>query len=88
MDTNKRIIDMTIGELFAAIDEHNAAQAQPVRRMVYGIAGIASLFACSMPTAQRIKSSGRIDAAISQSGRMIAVDADKAIELYNLSKNV
>lgn len=85
MDTNRRIIDMTLGELFAAIDEHMAQQVRPVRN-VYGIAGIAHLFDCSIPTAQRIKSSGRIDGAISQTGRKIVVNADKAIELFNLSK--
>lgn len=87
MDTSKRIIDMTLAELFAAIDEHMASRKKPVR-MVYGIAGIASVFRCSIPTAQRIKSSGRIDGAISQTGRIIAVNADKAIELYNLSQKV
>lgn len=85
METNKRIIDMTLGELLSAIDEHMDANRKPAR-MVYGIAGIASLFNCSIPTAQRIKSSGRIDAAISQTGRIIAVDADRAMELFNLSK--
>lgn len=86
MDANTRIIDMTLGDLFAAIDEHMAQQAKPVRN-VYGIAGIASLFGCSNATAQRIKSSGRIDGAIVQTGRKIVVNADRAIELYNLSSN-
>lgn len=86
MNRNTRIIDMTIGELFAAIDEHMAEQARPAKRMVYGIAGIASVFGCSLSTAQRIKSSGRIDEAIMQTGRIIAVDADKAIKMFNLTK--
>ena len=53
----------------------------PQKRLVYGIAGIAQLFNCSMTTANRIKSSGKIDRAISQCGRMITVDADLALEL-------
>lgn len=47
----------------------------------YGIAGIAEIFGCSIPTANRIKKSGRIDAAITQVGRKIVVDVEKAIEL-------
>ena len=34
-----------------------------------------------MTTANRIKQSGRIDKAISQAGRMIAVDAELALQL-------
>jgi hypothetical protein len=51
------------------------------KKYVYGIAGIARLFGCSMPTANRIKKSGKIDRAITQIGRKIIVDADLALEL-------
>ena len=51
------------------------------KRFVYGIAGIARLFGCSLPTANRIKKSGKIDRAITQMGRKIIVDADLALEL-------
>lgn len=50
--------------------------------MVTGIGGLADLFKCSLSTAKRIKASGIINAAISQSGRTIIVDADKALDLY------
>lgn len=50
-------------------------------RYVYGYKGIADLFGCSIPTAARIKKSGKIDAAITQIGRKIIVDAEKALEL-------
>lgn len=53
----------------------------PAKKYVYGIRGIASLFGCSLPTANRIKQSGRIDRAITQIGRKIIVDADLALEL-------
>ena len=53
-------------------------QPQPVtdteRKYVYGILGIAKLFGCSLPTANRIKKSGKIDKAITQIGRKIIVD--------------
>lgn len=50
-------------------------------RYVYGIAGIARLFNCSVPTASRIKKSGRIDKAITQIGRKIVIDTELALEL-------
>lgn len=52
-----------------------------VKKHVYGIVGIARLFGCSMPTANRIKKSGKIDQAITQIGRKIIVDAELALEL-------
>ncbi len=85
-----RIIDLTVGQLMDLI-----AKAQPpvvekkpeqTKRLVYGISGIAQLFNCSMTTANRIKASGRIDDAITQHGRIIVVDADKALLLFNNSK--
>ena len=50
-------------------------------KYVYGLSGIAQLFGCSIPTANRIKKSGRIDKAIKQIGRKIIVDAELALEL-------
>ena len=56
---------------------------QTEHKYVYGIAGIAQIFGCSIPTASRIKRSGVINAAISQVGRKITIDVDKALELAN-----
>ncbi|MBP3228107.1 MAG: DUF3853 family protein [Bacteroidaceae bacterium] len=53
----------------------------PQKKYEYGIRGIAKIFGCSIPTANRIKKSGRIDAAITQVGRKIIVDADQALQL-------
>jgi len=57
------------------------ATVDTTRKYVYGILGIAKLFGCSIPTANRIKQSGKIDRAITQIGRKIIVDAQLAIEL-------
>lgn len=54
---------------------------QSEKTFKYGIAGIAEIFGCSIPTANRIKKSGRIDGAITQVGRKIVIDVEKAIEL-------
>ncbi|MFV0470193.1 MAG: DUF3853 family protein [Dysgonomonas sp.] len=56
------------------------------RRYVYGIRGIMELFDCSKSTANRIKQSGKIDAAIKQVGRKIIVDAELALELAGKRK--
>lgn len=57
------------------------ASSKEDKRYVYGLAGIARLFGCSLPTANRIKQSGKINRAITQVGRKIIVDADLALEL-------
>ena len=56
------------------------------RNFVYGIRGIATLFNCSEATANRIKKSGVIDEAISQTGKKIVIDADRALELCKIIK--
>lgn len=79
-----RIIDLTVGQLMELIGKEQTVQvnnSDTEKKLVYGIAGIARLFNCSMTTANRIKASGRIDKAISQHGRTIIVDADLALEL-------
>ena len=58
-----------------------STSSQKERRYVYGLAGIARLFGCSRPTANRIKQSGKSNRAITQVGRKIIVDADLALEL-------
>ena len=51
------------------------------KRMFYGIEGIAQIFGCSVPTANRIKKSGVINDAITQVGRKIIIDGDMALAL-------
>lgn len=90
MDTEKRVIDMTAGEfaevLYSVMQRLSNNEEEKVtnKGLVYGIAGIAQLFNCSMTTANRIKASGKIDKAISQTGRMITVDADLALQLMKI----
>ena len=74
---SKPVWQMT-GEEFIFLNRHalqgsGTKPAQPAadkdKKYVYGIGGIARLFGCSIPTANRIKKSGRIDRAITQIGR-------------------
>lgn len=77
------------GDEFLFLQEHSTSEEKSAtvvvtdtsRKYVYGIGGIARLFGCSIPTANRIKQSGKIDKAITQIGRKIIVDADLALEL-------
>lgn len=57
--------------------------SKPKPTYVYGQCGLAELFGCSIATASRILASGRIAGAVSQIGRKIVVDAEKALELAN-----
>ena len=82
----KPIAMMTGEELTFLLNSSMEAKANeqtPVvqKRTYYGIEGIAQVFGCSVPTANRIKRSGIIDAAINQVGSKIIVDADKALAL-------
>ena len=85
--SDTRIIDLTAGQLMDLFAKAQApatqAQQKEEKRLVYGIAGIAQIFNCSMTTANRIKASGRINDAITQHGRIIVVDANKALQLFN-----
>ena len=49
-------------------DTQGKTPAKEERHFVYGLSGLARLFGCSLPTANRIKQSGKIDRAITQVG--------------------
>ena len=93
------LVQMTAGQLADYLDTRAAAAAQAAqaapaaagsaatpgaapRRFVYGIKGIMQLFGVSNVTAQRYKR-GVIREAVSQHGRIIVVDADRALQLFN-----
>lgn len=69
------------GRCHTETDSTKQTSAKEQRRFVYGLSGLARLFGCSLPTANRIKQSGKIDRAITQVGRKIIIDADLALEL-------
>ncbi len=90
MDINdlkqKPVAMMTGEELSFLIDSRMATWATEIaslsqRRIYYGIEGIAQIFGCSVPTANRIKKSGVIDDAITQIDRQIVIDGNLALEL-------
>lgn len=53
--------------------------------VVYGTFGFVFVLGCSVSTAQRIKSSGVIDAAISQNGKVVVIDVERALDILRVS---
>lgn len=87
---DKPVWQMTGEELLFLVQHDNisasrgstkASSSKEGKRYVYGLAGIARLFGCSLPTANRIEQSGKLNRAITQIGRKIIFDADLALEL-------
>lgn len=88
-----RIIDLTLGDLLDAVEdrvravlENKPNEQERERRYVYGLKGLARLLGCSKTTASRIKTSGKIDKAITQIGALLIIDADLALELAGNKK--
>lgn len=90
MSHDTPLFKLTVGEFIDLVNKqvemridtkHEMKNKPEEKRYVYGLAGIASIFGCSKTQAHRIKASGKIDAAIKQTGRLIIVDAEKALNL-------
>lgn len=89
---NKPLPFATMGDVAKVLEEllcslNMDTKNEPIKyrrsdsKLAYGIKGLAQSLGCSQATAQRIKSSGRLDKAISQDGRVIVVDVELALEL-------
>ena len=76
---------LTVGQLLELLDmeRKNQPVAEPkeTKQLVYGLRGIRNLFGVSHATAHRYKET-IINEAVSQHGRKIIVDVDKALELF------
>lgn len=83
MNDKTYIMDLTVGEFRELI--RTTMSDMPRKRMVRGIQGIADALQVSTAQAKRIKASGIIDKAITQTGRIILTDADYAVTLYSKS---
>lgn len=89
---DKLLFQATVGDMAKALAEHMHSvflnldgelkkEHRLEKKYVYGIKGLAKLLGCSQATAQRIKSSGKIDQAIFQDGHTIVIDSDLVLEL-------
>ncbi|WNI34759.1 DUF3853 family protein [Chryseobacterium sp. SG20098] len=51
-------------------------------RHEYGLKGLAKVLGCSVSKASEIKSSGMLDEAIIQKGKIIIIDKQKVLEIF------
>lgn len=87
---NTPVALLTLGQLKEALrDDENAIKESKERiktdsgkRYVFGLAGIRSLLGVSTPTAHRLKNTILAE-AVSQQGRIIVTDAEKALKLFH-----
>lgn len=85
------VVTLTIGQLKQFIANQIPTvqpQTKQEKQYAYGLKGISEIFGCSVHTANQIKQSGKIDAAISQINRIIVVDVDLALELASRKSNL
>lgn len=90
---NKQLITCTVEEFLDAVADRLAQmmgdyqeEQGKKRNLVYGLAGLSQLLGCSQSTAARIKKSGVLDPAIRQTGKIIVVDADLALDLMKIKR--
>ena len=74
----KPLISATLGDFVEALKTLDVPQEDKPRKLAYGIAGLAAVLGCSVPTAQKLKNSG--DIPYMQKGRKIVFDVDKVLE--------
>ena len=92
---NKPLFQATLGDLKDLIEDMFASPTdyprdnppEVKRHLVYGLAGLAKLLGVCKATASKIKSSGILDSAISQHGKVIVTDADLALDLMRARRN-
>ena len=85
------IWQLTVAEFREIMSESNQKQTtpEPVKtdnECAYGISGLAELIGASKTTAQKLKSSGTINEAITQVGRKIIVNKKIALQIINTKK--
>ena len=76
---------LTVGEFMELVKANTATEtqvAEPEKVFVYGLRGIRKLFNVSHATAQKYKDTIIRD-AVSQQGKKIIVDKEKALMLFN-----
>jgi len=85
---NTPVVMLTVKQLREALkmtDEVRISDDEKPKHYVYGIVGIRQLFGVSHVTAIRYKNT-IIKDAVSQQGRIIVTDVDKAMELFKKAK--
>lgn len=88
IDGKTKISELTLEQLAEFLHHQNITPAskRKNKEYVYGLKGLAKLLGCSRTTAFKIKNSGDIDIAISQTGKVIVFDTEKVLEILKNKK--
>lgn len=82
----KRIFELTVSEFINLLKEENIfnleQKAEPT--MLYSIKELAEFLKCSVPTAQKIKNSGKIP--FSQMGRKVVFNGEDVLSALSAGK--
>jgi len=99
LDHTRPLWTLTVGEYIELISQTQNTAPEPKQAVLgsipthrptaYGIEGLAQILGCGKTKAGAIKATGALDGAITQMGRTIIVDAEKALDLAKIyfSKN-
>ena len=74
----KPLLTATLGDFVEAMRQARPEVNEKPRKLAYGIAGLAAVLGCSVPTAQKLKNSG--DLPFMQRGRKIVFDVDAVLD--------
>jgi hypothetical protein len=85
LNLDLRLSELTARQFLELIGTRPAAEGKQTKKFVYGIAGLASIANCSLPTAQKIKNSGKVP--FFQAGRKIVWDVEAVLQAL-ATKNV
>ncbi|PRA97555.1 hypothetical protein CQ046_21555 [Chryseobacterium sp. MYb7] len=77
IDPQTPLWKLTVEEFLEIIKTLNSEN-----RHEYGLKGLAKVLGCSVSKASEIKSSGMLDEAIIQKGKIIIIDKQKVLELF------
>lgn len=77
---NKPLLHATLGDFVEAMRQASRVEEteKETPKLVHGIAGLASILGCSIPTAQKLKGSGKIP--YMQQGRKVVFDVEKVLK--------
>lgn len=81
----KRIFELTVSEFMGLLKQEQPApmpEQKTEPKMLYSIRELAEFLQCSIPTAQKIKNSGRIPFA--QTGRKVVFDGNAVLNALSV----
>lgn len=81
MLTGGELVEVFMTAIGQMTESSEAKATEQGKKYVYGVTGLAKLLGCSIATAQRRISSGKIDECIIRSGRLIIIDKEAVLKV-------